>query len=331
MNKVKLIAGRSNPELALLISKRLGINLTQRTITDFSNTEISVTIGEDVRGHDIYILQTGGNYNGKSINDHLMEMCAMVQACKLSSAKSVSVVMPTYPYARGDKKDTCRTTIMGSIVARMLETLGVDRIIAMDLHSGQIQGFTMKPFDNLYAIKLHCEHLHTTIFKGMTLEEINTKYILVSPDVGGVKRVHAYAERLQMAHVTLNKRRDHSKPGQVENSELSGGDDKVKGKIAIMIDDMMDTMGTIKAGAEELMKFGASGVIAICTHGILSGPAIERINLTKEIIKVIVTNTLPQTENQVKCPKLEVVDTSELFAEVIKRIEFGGSISELFK
>lgn len=331
INKVKIISGRSNSELAEKISESLGLSLTKCTIKDFGNTEIGVEITENIRGYHIYIVQTGGTYNGKSINDYFMELCAFIHACKLSGAKSVNVIIPCYPYARSDKITSAREPIMGSCVARILHSLGVNRIISMELHAAQIQGFSKDPFDNLYSINLHIENLKNTLFKSLSQEEINQKYILVAPDVGAIKRIEAYAEKLKMNYVVMHKHRDYNKPGTVLNSVLIGQEGCVKGKGCIVIDDIMDTLGTCISAGNELQKHGANEVILISTHGVFSGPAIERLNNSKVITKTIVTNTLPQQHNLLKTDKLQIVDASGIFASAIRLIETENDISSLLE
>jgi ribose-phosphate pyrophosphokinase len=334
-HKIKLIAGRSNPELADLISKQLKIPLTPVKIVDFSNSEISIEISENVRGDHVFIIQTGGQYQGRTINDHLQELYAMIHAVKLASAKTINLIMPCYSYARGDKKDKPRVPIMGSVQALIFTSLGVTHVVSMDLHAGQIQGFFQQiPMDNLYGIKLHCDNLKSTVFKGLSEDEVHEKFVLASPDVGGAKRTEAYAQRLGMKHVILHKHRNYEIPGTVDKSILVGENDCVKNKTVIIIDDMCDTLGSMISAANELEKNGAVDVIIVATHGVLSGPALDRLNDSKIISKAIVMNTLPQEENLKKTNKLQVVDVSELMANVIKKIRFGGegtSISELFK
>lgn len=331
LTNIKLISGRSNPDLSLDISERLGIPLTKIKIKDFANTELEVEINENIRGCNIYIIQTGASYQNKTVNDYILELFSIIDSCKRSSAKSINVILPFFPYSRSDKKIESRVSIMASTIIHLLESMQIDRIIAMDLHAGQIQGFTMKPFDNLYAIKLHCDHLKNTLFKDIDDENIINNYVLVSPDIGGIKRVEAYATRLGLKHVVMHKHRNYDKPGVVLHSELIGGVDKVKNKICIIIDDIIDSMGTMISCSLELMKYEAKEIIIIATHSILSGEAINRINQNDCIKKVIITNTLPQSEHLKKCSKLEIVNVGCLLSEVIKRIEIGGSISELFK
>lgn len=332
MNKIKLIAGRSNYDLAEKISKHLNIPLSPVNITDFCNTEINIEIKENIRGYHIYIIQTGGSYEGRSINDHLQELYGLLHACTLSSAKTVNVIMPCYAYARSDKKDAPRVPIMGSLQALIFHSLSVKRFVSMDLHAGQIQGFfQQEPMDNLYGMKLHITTLKNTIFHGLTKEEINKRFILAAPDVGGAKRTEKYATILEMPHVLMHKHRNYQVANTVSETILVGKSDTVIGKTVIIIDDIIDTMGTMISAANELKLHGAKNVILLATHGIFSGPAIDRLNACDMIIKVIVTNTLPQKLNQLKTNKIEIVDVSELFATVIKRLQSGQiSISELF-
>ena len=329
-DKIKLIAGRSNPELANLIAQKMGLELTKIKITDFGNTEIGVEIKETIRGFHCFVIQTGGSYQGRSINDHLMELYALIHACRLSSAKSVNVIMPSYAYARSDKKDAPRVPIMGSCQALIFHSLGVNRLVCMDLHSGQIQGFSQEPLDNLYAIKLHIDNLRQALFSGLSKEHIEENFVLASPDIGGAKRIESYAKRMGLRHVIMHKHRDYDKPGTVVNTVLIGCQSDVSNKVVIIIDDIFDSFGTINSAVNELVKNGVSGVYAVATHGIFSGQAFDKINNNKYILGVFVTNTLPQEENLKKCNKLRIVDTSDVFAEVITRLRSGKGISELF-
>lgn len=262
-----------------------------------------------------------------SVNDYIMETLLLVDTCKRAGVDKVNVILASFPYARGDKKDKPRTPISGSVVTTILKSVGTSRVISLDLHSGQLQGFTKMPFDNLYGINLHIENLKNNLFSGMGLEEINDKYVLVSLDVGGAKRVKQYAQKLKMKYAIMDKQRDYSKPNTVLQSVLVGN---VSGKIAICIDDMMDTAGTLLAGVSDLQEHGAISAIVLVTRGILSGPATERIDGCDFINQVIVINTLDQTNNQRNIPKLRVIDSSALFSEVIVKLVVGGSISQLF-
>ena len=329
MDKVKLIAGRSNKPLAQGIASILGKQLVNCTIDSFANGEINIEVRENIRGASVFIIQSGGSDKMNSINDYILETLLLIDCCKRSDVAKVGIIVPCFPYSRADKKDKSRVSIGGSMVANILKKAGCDRIISLDLHAGQIQGFVQQmPFDNLYGIKLHIDNLQNTIFKGLSLEEINSKYVLVSLDVGGGKRIKEYAKRLNMRYSIMDKQRDYSKNNVVLKSVLIG---EVTGKIAICIDDLADTAGTIISGVSDLKKHGALSAIILVTHGVFSNPAAERLNSCDFIEQVIVINTLDQTQNQINIPKLKVIDSSPLLSEVIKRITVGGSISELFE
>lgn len=331
MDNVRLIVGNSNKELGCLIAKKLNISATKVYIQKHANSEIKIQIQESIRKKDIYIVASGSSNDQDSVNDALMELLLIIDACRLSSANSIAILLPCFPYARADKKIDGRTSIAGALVARLLKAAGAIRIVSIDLHAYQIQGFTDLPFDNLEAINLFAAFIMERYFHNLTKKERNDKYILVSPDGGGVKRVEKYAKILEMNFVIMHKQRDYTKESFVLNSILIGAVDNVIGKTAIIIDDIIDTMGTMISAANELHEKGIKDVIILATHGILSGPAIERINQSDIVTSVVVTNTLPQTSNQAKCSKLQVVDTSYLFSEVILRLENGGSVSDLFK
>ncbi|CAH6418400.1 Phosphoribosylpyrophosphate synthetase [uncultured virus] len=331
MDKVKLIAGRSNRELAQKIADALKLPLVKCKIDTFGNGEIYVEIEENIRGTNVFFIQTGaGSADGKrSINDHYVEAIEIADACIRSDAASVGIIYATFPYARSDKKDKPRVAIMSSAIAKGLKTAGYSRIICMDIHAAQTQGVVKIPFDNLYAIKLHIKNFRQTILAGLTQEQIDEQYVLVAPDMGSSKRIRAYANKLHMSHAVMDKQRDYSKASVVEKSILMGGD--VKGKTAIVIDDMADTMGTMAAAARDLSNRGAKDVIVVVTHGILSGPAIELINGCEFISQVIVTDTIDQSVNITKSGKIKIVGTADVFAEVIRRLTCGGSLSELFE
>jgi len=330
MRKVKLIAGRSNPDLASRISVELKTPLTKTDIKNFANTETFVKI-DTVRGCDVFIIGPGGSYEGRSIDVHCMELFQLIGACRANGAEKIHVISPFYPYARSDKHDESGTCIVGSLYAEILERLGVSRIISVDLHAGQEQGFFRRPFDNIYAINEHITHLEKTLFAGLSIEERNKQYILCSPDLGGIKRCEAWAKKLKMKHVLLHKHRNYEVPGTVLDSKLVGSQEEIKGRKVITMDDMCDSFGTSLAGARELMGYGAVGIIVIATHGIFSGEAIDRINNNECIEQVIVTNTLPQVENCQKSKKLQVIDIAPLLAKVIRCVQSGESISKIFK
>ena len=311
MDKVKLIAGRSNRLLAENIAVQLGKKLVDCTIDRFANSEINVAINENVRGCQIFIIQTGGNdsTNCNSINDFLVETLMIIDACKRADAKSVAVILAYYPYSRADKKDRRGVGIGSAVVANILKKAGADRIISMDLHAGQTQGVISLPFDNLYGIKLHIDNLKDTLFKDLSLEEINAKYVLVALDVGTAKRIKEYAKRLNMKYAIMDKQRDYSKKNNVLQSVLIGD---VTGKVCICVDDIIDTAGTVISGVTDLQNHGAVSSIILATHGILSDPASTRINNCNFVERVIVINTLDQAHNELNISKLQVIDSSSL-------------------
>lgn len=335
---IQLLVGRSNVDLGGKIVEKLKKKISSTfecgesfgnacSVKTFANTEVCVEFTESFRDCDVFIIQTGCAFDERSINDHVMEMMMMIDGCVRSDAKKITVISPCFPYARSDKRDH-RGPVSSKMVVNFMAKAGANRIVAIDLHSGQIQPFADIPFDNLYAIKDISKYLIDNTFVELKGKD---NCILVSPDAGGIKRIRAYSKLLKMNHVTLEKQRNYTALNTVDKSILVGDPSLIVGKIAIMIDDMIDTAGTMIKGAEELMSFGAKGVILIATHGILSHPAIERINSSSYVLKVIVTNSIQQTEHQTTCPKLEVVDLSDLFVDVITRLQDRSSISELFE
>ena len=333
MENSVLLCGNSHPNLGEKISKILGIPLCERVCDKFSNTEIRLKIVNNIRNKDVFIIQTGTYLSDRSysINDYLMETLIMIDACRRSMVKTINLIMPCYPYARQDKKDESREPITSKLVANMLCSAGIDRVVVMDLHSAQIQGFFDIPVDNIYSLNLVIEYLEKNLFNGYTEEERMNKYVVVSPDAGATKRTLKFAKVMKLNTVIMHKQRNYSKKSCVEKMLLIGDHDDVKNKTAIILDDMTDTFGTVGATVRLLVdEYGAKDVICLVTHGILSGPAIDRINGCKYLKKVIVSNSIPQNINCKKCEKLEVFDISDLLSEVIKRVVSGGSLSELF-
>lgn len=298
------------------------------TVTYHPNKEIKATISESIRNKRVYILGFFGQLNEQctpSINDSIMEIMVLVDACKRSDVYSICLIMPYFPYCRSDKKDDGRCAISAAMVTNMFEKAGVKRFVALDLHSAQIQGFPKNaPFDNLYAINLFCSFL-----KENGLND-NKQYVLVSPDQGGAKRARIYASRLNMDVCTMDKTRKVKEGvnGVQKISLLTEG--TVEGKVAILIDDMVDTCGTMVTACDFLKTRGIVSVIILASHGVLSGPAVDRINACDFIQKVIVTDSIPQSENQKRCSKLQVISILPLLANVIQRLYHGASISALF-
>lgn len=329
MDQVCLIAGNSNIELAQSISNYLNIPLTSISITKFNNTELAVKCNENIRQKSVFVIQTGSALSSNySVNDALVELLTICNACTLSSPSHLTAIVPNFPYARSDKKDMPRTCINAKMVCQLLETQGVERIASMDLHSGQIQGFFNGPFDNLYGINIFISYLKKHY---LISDEEKNNFVLVSPDAGSIKRVTSYAERLQLAHIIMHKQRDYTKVSHVVNSVIVGDVSGLGGKTGILIDDIVDTAGTMNAVVNELSETGMKNFIIIATHGIFSAPALDRINANDMITSVIVTNTISQVENIKKCNKIVSIDVGPLFGEAIKRMITGESISELFE
>lgn len=313
MPNIKVFGGSSHPELAKLICERLGISLGRSTLKKFSNKETSVEVGESVRGEDVFIIQSGCG----DINDNLMELLILINACKIASAERVTAVIPCFPYARQDKKDKSRAPISAKLVANMLSVAGADHIITMDLHASQIQGFFDIPVDNLYAEPAVLKWVKDNVTDW-------NESVIVSPDAGGAKRVTSIADRLNVEFALIHKER--KKANEVASMVLVGD---VKDKVAILVDDMVDTCGTLGLACQKLKDAGAKKVYAILTHGILSGPALSRIDAA-DIEAVVVTNTIPQDEKMRICPKLKVIDVSMILGEAIRRTHNGESVSYLF-
>lgn len=325
-SNIKLISGNSHPELADAVSNYLRIPLTETTIDSFANTEIRVEIHENIRGDDVYIIQTGTATETQTINDVIMETMLLIDTCRRSHAKTITLIMPNYPYARADKKDRPRVPISAKIIADMFETAGVTRLIAFDLHAAQIQGYYSIPVDNIFSINIFIEYFKKTYFKDLSPSQINTNYILVSPDNGGVRRVMAYASKLKMQVAIMHKQRNYTEKSLVEKTVLIAEDEAITNKTCIVLDDMADTFGTMVKSAETLKAFGAKDVIVAVTHGILSEPAIERLERATIIKECVVTDSVPPKRS----PKIKVISSAPLLAEVINRICHKGSISELF-
>lgn len=313
-NSIKLLAPDVHRNLAELVAKRLGLRLTPAYLKRDSTGEVSFSIGESVRDQDIYIIMQIGS---GVVNDRVLELLIMINACKTASARRITAVIPNFPYARQDRKDKSRAPITAKLMADMLTTAGCDHVITMDLHASQIQGFFDIPVDNLYAEPSVVRYIK---------ENVNWKEAaIISPDAGGAKRAATLADRLDLNFALIHKER--ARANEVSRMVLVGD---VTNKICIIVDDMADTCGTLGKAAEVLLDHGAKSVIAIVTHGVLSGRAIENINNSK-LDKVVCTNTVPFEEKMKLCSKLDVVDVSSVLAESIRRLHNGESISYLFK
>lgn len=314
MNKtLTIFGGNSNAPLSAELCDHLGISQGRARVERFSDGEIFVEIGENVRGVNCFIMQS----TCTPPNRNLMELLIMIDALKRASAGSIVALMPYFGYARQDRKVKPRTPISAKLVADLLAAAGADRVLSVDLHAGQIQGFFNIPFDHLYATPVFRDLLKLEGLRG-------PEVVVVSPDAGGVERARLYSKLLDCPLAIIDKRRDGPNVSQVMH--LIGD---VAGKRAIIVDDIIDTAGTLCNGAEAVLKAGATEVYAVATHGVLSGPAIERIN--KSVIKRIwVTNSCPQEDRLARCDRLTVVSLGPLLAEAVKRIHHGDSISSLF-
>ena len=308
---LKLFALSSNQELAAKVADKMGIELGKSSVREFSDGEIQVNIEESIRGHHVFILQS----TSSPVNDNLMEILIMVDALKRASAETISVVMPYYGYARQDRKARSREPITSKLVANMLEVAGVDRLLTVDLHASQIQGFFDIPADDITANGLIADY-----FKH---KEGLGEIVVVSPDHGGAVRARNLANALGAPIAIIDKRRP--KPNVAEAMNLIGD---VEGKTAIIIDDMVDTAGTLTAGIKMLKDKGAKAVYASCSHGILSGPAIDRLKAA-ELAGFVCTNTIDQTENQKIYPEMTVLSMAPLLAGLIHAVEENSSLSEV--
>ncbi|MEN2766723.1 ribose-phosphate diphosphokinase [Ornithinibacillus xuwenensis] len=309
-SNMKVFSLNSNPKLAEEIANHIGISLGKCTVTSFSDGEIQINIEESVRGSDVYVVQS----TSTPVNQHIMELLIMLDALKRASAKSINVVMPYYGYARQDRKARAREPITAKLVANLLETAGADRVITLDLHAPQIQGFFDGPIDHLQGVPLLSDY-----FEAKNFEDI----IIVSPDHGGVTRARKMAERLKAPIGIIDKRRP--RPNVAEVMNIIGN---IEGKTAILIDDIIDTAGTITLAANALIENGATDVYACCTHPVLSGPAIERISNSK-IKELVVTNSIPLPQDKM-IDKITQLSVAPLIGEAIIRVHEEQSVSILF-
>ncbi|KAI4524918.1 phosphoribosyl pyrophosphokinase [Schizophyllum commune Loenen D] len=315
-NSIRILTGNSHPDLANSVSERLNMPLVPCTVKKFSNGEINVKISESVRDEDVFILQTGCG----DVNDNLMELLILISACKTASARRITAVIPSFPYARMDKKDASRAPITAKLVANMLTTAGADHVITMDLHASQIQGFFDIPVDNLYT-----EPLFISYIKRHIPDWRNS--IIVSPDAGGAKRVTAIADKLGVEFALIHRKRNGRSKDAPETMEILVGD--VQDKVAILVDDMIDTGITLQLAAKTLHEKGVKATYAIISHGLLSETKLSVINQLP-IVELAVTNTVPQLQHKALCPKLVAIDISPTIAESIRRMHNGESISLLF-
>ncbi len=312
-----LLSGNANRPLAQKICEKLGKTLGHAEVRRFSDGEIFVEVGENVRGRDVYVIQS----TCRPVNDTLMELLIMIDALKRASAKEITAVIPYYGYARQDRKVAPRTPISAKLTADLITAAGATRIVSMDLHAGQIQGFFNIPFDNLFSSPVILAYLRKEMPGG---EKAGKDLVLVSPDAGGVERARSYAKRLEASVAMIDKRR--TGPNVAKAMNIIGD---VEGKTAIILDDMIDTAGTLTEAVGAVLDHGARKVFAAATHGVLSGPAIERISASK-LEQVIVTDTIPLSPEAQRCGKIVQLSVADLLAEAIYRIHNYDSVSSLF-
>src|SRR5476649_1259037 len=313
--ELKVFSGSAHPELTREIAAFLGVSVGQARLRRFPDTEVSFQIDENIRGTDVFIVQPTCANGAISVDQHLMELMIMIDAFRRSSAARITAVLPYYGYARQDRKDKPRVPISAKLVANVLSAAGTNRVLTMDLHKAQIQGFFDIPVDHLLAAPVIIDYLARLDYPKLTM---------VSPDAGGAERARAYAKRLDAELAVIDKRR--SDDGTAEVMNVIGD---VDGRTCIIQDDIIDTAGTITKAASALKANGASRVIACAVHGVLSGPAIDRIEKSP-IDKLIVTNTIPMTGEKLKCEKIKVLSVARLLGQAIKSIHEETSVSSLF-
>ena len=314
--ELKVFSGSAHRELAGEIASVLGVSLGQARLKRFPDTEVSFQIDENIRGTDIFVVQPTCANGAASVDQHIMEMLIMIDAFKRSSAARITAVLPYFGYARQDRKDKPRVPISAKLVANVLSAAGTNRVLTMDLHKAQIQGFFDIPVDHLFAAPVIIDYLARMDYPNLTM---------VAPDAGGAERARAYAKRLNAELAVIDKRRS-GEEGRPEVMNVIGD---VSGRTCIIQDDIIDTAGTITKAAEALKNNGADRIFACAVHGVLSGPAIERIERSP-IDRLLVTNTIPLTENKARCEKIKVLSVARLLGQAIKSIHEETSVSSLF-
>ncbi|WP_027186789.1 ribose-phosphate diphosphokinase [Desulfovibrio cuneatus] len=307
---LKILTGTSNPALANAICEHLQCSLTPAMCETFSDGEIRVEVGDNVRGCDVFVIQP----TCAPVNFNLMQLCLLLDALKRASVGRVTAVVPYYGYARQDRKVSPRAPISAKMVADFLEAAGMHRLVTVDLHAGQIQGFFNGPVDNLFAGPVMLDHIR----------QLGKEFVVVSPDAGGVERARAYAKRMGAGLAIIDKRRD--RPNQASAMHVIGD---VQGKAALIVDDMVDTAGTMVAAGEVLLKNGATEVMACATHPVLSGPALDRL-CNSAFSQIFVTDTIPLGDKQQICSKIKVISVAGLLAKAIRNIHTESSVSVLF-
>jgi ribose-phosphate pyrophosphokinase len=312
LDSIKFITGTSNNELSEKVAAYLGVAITPMDVKRFSDGELFIEIKDSIRGEDVYILQS----TCPPVNENLMELLIILDTCKRASARSVNVIIPYFGYARQDRKVTPRTPITARLAADLLGTAGATRVLSMDLHSGQIQGFFNMPFDNIYAAPVLLNKIQAA-YQGQ-------KLTVVSPDAGGVDRARWFAGKLNCNLAIIDKRR--SAPNEAKVMNLIGD---VSDSVALIVDDIIDTAGTLCNTAQAVKDNGASSVICAATHGVLSGPALSRIH-ESALDEVYITDTIPQTEKAKSLDKIKVLSVAPILGEAVRRIHLKESVSSLF-
>jgi ribose-phosphate pyrophosphokinase len=311
LERIRVFSGNANISLAKKICDNLGVSLGKANVSTFSDGETRVEINENVRGMDVFIIQS----TCSPVNVTCMELLIMIDALKRASADRITAVIPYYGYSRQDRKVAPRAPISAKLLADLITTAGANRVLSIDLHAGQIQGFFNIPVDNLFATPVLLEYMKKNYLD-------NT--VVVSPDTGGVERARAFGKRLGASLAIIDKRREGPNEAQVMN--IIGN---IEGKSVIILDDMIDTAGTVVQGANALKKAGALEVSVCCTHPVLSGPALDRIE-GSDIKEVVVTDTIPLSERAVNCSNIKVLSVSGLLSEAVRRIYYNDSVSSLF-
>jgi ribose-phosphate pyrophosphokinase len=311
-SQLKIFSGSAHPQLAREIADFLGVGLGQARLHRFPDTEVGFQIDENIRGTDVFVVQP----TSRPVDQHLVELCIMIDAFRRSSAARITAVIPYYGYARQDRKDKPRVPISAKLVANLLSAAGANRVLTMDLHKAQIQGFFDIPVDHLFAAPVIIEHLQRQTFPNLTI---------VSPDAGGAERARAYAKRLGAELAIIDKRRS-AETGSAEMMHVVGD---VRGRTCVIQDDIIDTAGTIQKAATALMDNGAERVSACAVHGVLSGPAVDRVQAAP-LDRLVVTNTIPQDGVRERCPKVVCLSVARLLGQAIRSIHEESSVSSLF-
>ena len=329
-NNCYILSTNSHIKLAEDLSKYSKIRILNTNIEYFANSEIRTSISSSVRGKNLFII-TSPHSNNKSINDYIIETYLLIKTCKRSDSGNITLICPCYPYARQDKKDNSRTCISAKDIADLFTIAGIDRIVCFDLHSAQIQGFFSIPCDNFYCINMIHKYLVDNHNINQQFQKtLDSQFVIIAPDEGALKRVQTYANKFKMPFMVISKERDYTQVNKVEKAVLIGDKKYLEGRTAIIIDDMIDTCGTVLKVGELLMSKGAKDIIVIVTHGILSDPAIFRINQCEYIKEIVVSDSLPQYHNKMACKKLKTFSIVPMLSEAITRLDKGGSLSEIF-